>query len=340
MHLETINNGNEPRERHITLRSQPDLTALKKQSPENTIIYLYIKTARMAMRDPKTYHNYCDLAGQMDREVLSYIKDLVSLDDKEHVLDVGCGPGINTYRNMTTFLPKGSTVTGVDISSEMVEFAEKHYSSPSMKFIKLDITDSNLWPTWRKEEFSKVFSFFTLHRVLNQRKAYENMYNLLKPGGEIITVTPIEDGLDILAPFLARLPKYAKYADKIKRMNVQFNPSENNFNETKNILEGLGFKIKICETMLKTFCAPSIDYVAEFYGVISCLSNILPKKLYDEALTDIKKILIENELLERCNRGYILKYNLLVVLAKKKEIKNETKLKIKEINSFKSYCIK
>uniref|UniRef100_R4FNZ7 Putative methyltransferase n=1 Tax=Rhodnius prolixus TaxID=13249 RepID=R4FNZ7_RHOPR len=168
------------------------------------------------MRDPKTYHNYCDLAGQMDREVLSYIKDLVSLDDKEHVLDVGCGPGINTYRNMTTFLPKGSTVTGVDISSEMVEFAEKHYSSPSMKFIKLDITDSNLWPTWRKEEFSKVFSFFTLHRVLNQRKAYENMYNLLKPGGEIITVTPIEDGLDILAPFLARLPKYAKYADKIK----------------------------------------------------------------------------------------------------------------------------
>lgn len=43
MHLETINNGNEPRERHITLRSQPDLTALKKQSPENTIIYLYIK---------------------------------------------------------------------------------------------------------------------------------------------------------------------------------------------------------------------------------------------------------------------------------------------------------
>lgn len=64
----------------------------------------------MAMRDPKTYHNYCDLAGQMDREVLSYIKDLVSLDDKEHVLDVGCGPGINTYRNMTTFLPKGSTV--------------------------------------------------------------------------------------------------------------------------------------------------------------------------------------------------------------------------------------
>lgn len=48
-------------------------------------------------------------------------------------------------------------------------------------------------------------------------------------------------------------------------MNVQYNPSENDFNETKNIMEGLGFKIKIYKTMIKTFCAPSIDYVVGMY---------------------------------------------------------------------------
>uniref|UniRef100_A0A069DYB3 Putative farnesoic acid o-methyltransferase n=1 Tax=Panstrongylus megistus TaxID=65343 RepID=A0A069DYB3_9HEMI len=269
------------------------------------------------MRDPQTYHKCCDVAEQMDREILHYIKDSMCFGDKEHILDVGCGPGINTYKNLTTFLPEGSTIVGVDISSEMVDFATKHYANSSMIFRKLDITDTNLWSTWKMEEFSKVFCFFTLHRVVNQRMAYENMYNLLQPGGEILTITPIEDELNLLAPYLARLPKYAKYSESLNRMNLQFNPVKNDFNETTNILKQLGFQIKICETMYKTCCAPTVDFVIEFYGTTSYLSNILPKNLYDEALIDLKNIFLEKKPLQENNKGYVLKYTLLVILAKK-----------------------
>ncbi|KAK9507178.1 hypothetical protein O3M35_007089 [Rhynocoris fuscipes] len=270
----------------------------------------------MAMNDPQRYYRYGEAAGQIVREILPEMKEHMTDWDEEYVLDVGCATGINTSRNLTAFLPN-ATIIGSDLSEQMIEFAKKTHTTDKLTFRVLDITDSSAWISQCKEKFTKVFSFYTMHRVVNPRKAYENIYNLLKPGGELITVTPVANCMECILPYLAKMPKYSKYSEQLAKMNVFINPTDDYKNSTVDILKSVGFEVKFAEHANKSFCAPSIDYLVEFYGLVSYLSHVLPSNLFQESLIDAKKIIEENDLIEQAHGGYLQKYIVLALVARK-----------------------
>jgi len=84
-------------------------------------------------------------------------KFIVLLPEKAKVLDIGCGPGINSR----TFLDHGFNVTGIDFSEEMTKLAEQ--KCPEGVFITGDITSLKI-----TEKFDALCASFIIVHLADE----------------------------------------------------------------------------------------------------------------------------------------------------------------------------
>uniref|UniRef100_A0A023F6L1 Putative farnesoic acid o-methyltransferase n=1 Tax=Triatoma infestans TaxID=30076 RepID=A0A023F6L1_TRIIF len=160
------------------------------------------------MHDAETFDKFTPFNCIAVRETLIDVIDKLTWNENENILDIGCGSGNVTVNVLSEYVPEDSTIIGADISDEMIKFARQLYTHPRITFKKMDILDDNLWPSWNKEHFSKIFSSHLMQRIRDSRKAYKNMYNLLQPGGEALMMIPITHPMDRITPYLAKMSKY------------------------------------------------------------------------------------------------------------------------------------
>ncbi len=103
--------------------------------------------------------------------------DLVTgrLEQGAKVLDIGCGAGVP----ITKTLAERYSVTGVDISSEMVRRARKNV--PEASFIHNDIMTMEFPP----DEFNAVVSFYAVFHLPREEHPglFKRIHEWLKPGG-------------------------------------------------------------------------------------------------------------------------------------------------------------
>ncbi|MDP3921172.1 MAG: class I SAM-dependent methyltransferase [Candidatus Omnitrophota bacterium] len=98
-----------------------------------------------------------------------------------NVLDVACGEGYGSQR----LLDAGAkSVTGVDLSGELIAHAAKKYTRGPLRFIKADISFYAAAP------FDVIACFETIEHVPDFQGAIKNLYRLLKPGGVLIISSP------------------------------------------------------------------------------------------------------------------------------------------------------
>ncbi len=101
----------------------------------------------------------------------------------EHVLDIGCGDG-----KLTALIAQNISngqVVGIDASANMIEAAQTSYKDiKNLSFICVPAEDFKT-----AEKFDLIVSFFTFHWIADQEKVFQNIFNLLKPGGTLIIKT-------------------------------------------------------------------------------------------------------------------------------------------------------
>lgn len=107
------------------------------------------------------------------------------------LLDIGCGTGRLTSSIQSRF-PKVS-ITGVDASKEMVQFANQNFASANVTFYhdraeELKAIDNN--------SIDAILSFSCLHWVHDQEAAFRAMHRVLKSGGWIGITFCAETGID------------------------------------------------------------------------------------------------------------------------------------------------
>ncbi len=104
-----------------------------------------------------------------------YAKKFV--EDKK-VLDYGCGSGYGSHMLSET----AASVTGVDISKEAVDFADREYKSGNLHFKTISELEN--------EKFDIITSFQVIEHVPDDKEYAAALQKLLNPGGLLLISTP------------------------------------------------------------------------------------------------------------------------------------------------------
>jgi len=93
------------------------------------------------------------------------------------VLEIGCGIGIDGME----FAKNGADYTGIDISKESLELAQKYFNLNNQK-ANLLVADAEKLP-FLDNTFDLVYSWGVLHHTPNPERAITEIYRVLKPEG-------------------------------------------------------------------------------------------------------------------------------------------------------------
>jgi len=145
---------------------------------------------RQLMAYPEIYSNIT-LMLRGKKKTQSFVDQYIRPKKGDKVLDIGCGTGDVLY-----FLPDVNYY-GFDLDSSYIEMAKKRFDKRGKFFCKMVSRDA----VQGAEEFDLITAMGILHH-LNDDEAhqlFELAYNLLKPGGRLITY----DGCYVKDQFVA-----------------------------------------------------------------------------------------------------------------------------------------
>ncbi|MDW7694697.1 class I SAM-dependent methyltransferase [Flammeovirgaceae bacterium SG7u.111] len=99
--------------------------------------------------------------------------------DGKTVLDAACGPG----KYAEILLSQGATVTGFDISPQMVKFAKERNKGKGEFFVH-DLTQP--FSSLEDESFDIVLCALAMHYVEDWKQTIQEFCRVLKPSGQLI----------------------------------------------------------------------------------------------------------------------------------------------------------
>ena len=132
------------------------------------------------MNKPKLFAKAChDFTGRVATKVLSVYINSMSWKTGDRVLDLGCGPGRVTTQMLMPRLPEDfGPLVGADLLANMIQYASETYTNSKLRFIQFDLSkDIENTLQLRPSDFGKIFCFFLLHCIPDQR-----YYLAIEPG--------------------------------------------------------------------------------------------------------------------------------------------------------------
>ena len=124
------------------------------------------------------YHKSSPAQHQWAKELIAKL----GLSGNERVLDIGCGDGKVTAE-IARNLP-GGTVTGVDSSPEMIQFARDHF--PQREYPNLSFLQGDARALQFSEEFDVVYSNAALHWIPDHKPVLAGIARSLRPKGRML----------------------------------------------------------------------------------------------------------------------------------------------------------
>jgi ubiquinone/menaquinone biosynthesis C-methylase UbiE len=139
--------------------------------------------------------HYDDVFPHKDGQVWTVEQLLERLPTGARVLDLGCGTGVPTARQLVA---GRCEVTGVDISPVMLDQARRNI--PEATFLQRDIIDA----ATTDDRFDAVVAFFSLLMLPRERiiDVLNGLHNMITPGGWLAIGMVEADLDDVPLPFL------------------------------------------------------------------------------------------------------------------------------------------
>ncbi|MFF4259622.1 class I SAM-dependent DNA methyltransferase [Streptomyces sp. NPDC001663] len=172
-----------------------------------------------------------------------------SLPADSRVLDLGCGSGLPTARQM---VEAGSQVVGVDLSAGMVALARQNV--PAGDFRRADIADLRPGGPLDLGRFDAVTAFFSLLMLPRAEipLALRTVHHLLLPGG-LFALSMVEADVDDFSiPFIGNTIRVSGYLR----------------DELREVVEAAGFEI--AEESSFTYAPATADVPPEVQIFLRC----------------------------------------------------------------------
>lgn len=112
------------------------------------------------------------------------------------VLDAGSGFGQYTYWLLKNY--PDVEVTAVDVKTDYLEtcraFFERIGLGDRVQWVEADLTDPSDYPFDRENRFDVILSVDVMEHIHEDRKALQNMAEVLRAGGYLVINTPSDEG--------------------------------------------------------------------------------------------------------------------------------------------------
>lgn len=135
---------------------------------------------------------------QVHPEVLRSLLTVGGRNDASRVLEVGCGTGnyiIALYRQ------SGCGCWGIDPSEHMLSRARRHSDKVIFQGGRAERID------FPRDSFDLVFSVDVVHHVGNRLRYFQEAHRILKPGGNVCTVTDSAEIISHRQPLATYFPE-------------------------------------------------------------------------------------------------------------------------------------
>ncbi|XP_011501098.1 PREDICTED: uncharacterized protein LOC105364772 isoform X2 [Ceratosolen solmsi marchali] len=242
-------------------------------------------------------------------------------------IDIGCGPASVTRELFMQKLPADATVIGSDISKKMIDYAKvTHADEKRLSFIEFNIEVENL-PSNLINTYDNAVSFYCLHWCQNTRKAFENIYKLLRPGGKgLVLFLAHNTGFDGYLQLYDDV-QYKPYMKDVSKYIPYFQHCDNPRATLKKILEESGFEVLHCSFREKTFIFKNLQILKKHVHAVNPFIQRMPddtKKrfkndlLYEIVSRKISFVTKDKELKEE--RKILDRYYVLIAYVKKPTI--------------------
>jgi ubiquinone/menaquinone biosynthesis C-methylase UbiE len=118
------------------------------------------------------------------------VVSLLNLQENQCFLDMGCGTGWGV-RYAASLVKNRGTFYGIDISSKMIEKADKNCGGcENIYFYKADAAAL----PFENDFFDFIICTSSFHHYFNPSKVLDEVYRVLKPGGKIYIADVTTDG--------------------------------------------------------------------------------------------------------------------------------------------------
>ncbi|MGA9535748.1 MAG: methyltransferase domain-containing protein [Desulfobacterales bacterium] len=107
----------------------------------------------------------------------------------EHILDIGCGAGVDTILAAMLAGRKGSAI-GVDIVSEMIQRAESNLALMDLENVKFQKVSGDSLP-FAEDTFDVVISNGVINLIPDKKAAMSEIIMVLKPAGRLMVADQI-----------------------------------------------------------------------------------------------------------------------------------------------------
>ncbi len=204
------------------------------------------------------------------------------------VLDIGCGDGRITS-DIAKKLPRG-TVTGVDASKNMIDYAKKHY--PKNFFPNLDFVLGKAENLSFSKKYDHIISFNCFHWVRPWKKTLKLFHDTLNPKGEILILTYPKES-PYYQPFKAASQYFPEYLDRAACATM-FKALE-----LENALRELWMTIETFESYNSTISYEDSTAMKDFTRI--WLTSYIP--LPEDQQEEFLDILVEKTIPYRIDKG-------------------------------------
>lgn len=164
----------------------------------------------------KDMDRYANNEGLKKSEVRRDEKLKKYLQDSHIVLDYGCGTGTIALK----FAGAVKEMRGIDISGKMIEVAQRkatEHNIENVDFGQSTIFDERL----QSESFDVILAWGILHLVDDRQDVIKRIYELLKPGGLLISATEcLEEKKTAITSLLSLLMKIGIFPIELKFFTV------------------------------------------------------------------------------------------------------------------------
>lgn len=253
------------------------------------------------------------------RDALNFLEDISpKLKWKKsisNILDIGCGDGCVTSM-LKKYIPTDFKLLGCDISEKMVNYANDHHCNEQTSFTVLDIAGDI--PEGMKGKLDHVFSFYALHWILDQERAFQNIYDVLSKDGECFTIFVAGAPVFDVYRTLSRNNKWSALFTDVEKYISPYHDSQDPAKEVRKMLEKIGYvnyKVEV-KNLVYTY-----DNFRILWTTLQSINPFnIPKDREDDFKQDYLKILQDMKIVSKYNTddaSVNFKYRLIVVHAHK-----------------------